>query len=564
MLTPRPVLSVLRLVATLSALALAMVLLPTLAAAQEEPEDRGVTPARAHGPTRHHTASRIATLTFDEARTAILVTGDDYPDALAGSFAAGRVVGPLLLVQRDHVPDTTRETLRELAVEEVVLLGGTGVIGEEVEEQLRSEGYATERIAGSDRFETAAEIALRYGPDEGTGTFEGQRTAILASGQGFPDALAAGPLSARARLPLLLTPRESTLPVVTEALETLDIERIIVVGGPAAVSGDVVRTYEEAGYVVERFSGGTRTGTAAVIADNAIARAGFAPDLVLLARGDDFPDALTASIHGAMLGAPILLTATPDVLSPETADWLAARCPDVDAIRALGGTAAVSEATLSTAVDAGEACLRTEQEVARFTTPLLGNEDRTHNIHLAADYIDGDVIPPGATYSLDAHIGNRSRARGFREVENGCIGADGEPVDCVGGGISQLATTFMNAAWFTGVQFGYDEADKGFRQHSIYFERYPMCRESTISRGSIDVVVRNDSPYPITIDTFYSDEFVGVRYISEPWAEVESWTSEPYARSGSAFSVDCGRTITYPDGQQDSEAHSWRYDDTGF
>jgi putative cell wall-binding protein len=554
--------ALLPLLATLSALTLAAVLLPTAAAAQDEPEDRGVTPARAHGPTRHDTASRVATLTFDEARTAILVTGDDYPDALAGSYAAGRVVGPLLLVQRDQIPDSTREALRELAVEEVVLLGGTGVIGEEVEDQLRAEGYVTDRIAGSDRFETAAEIALRYA--DGMGTFEGQRTAILASGQDFPDALAAGPLAARARLPLLLTPRDSTLPVVNETLETLDIERILVVGGPAAVSGDVVRTYEEAGYAVERFSGGTRTGTAAVIADNAIARAGFVPDLVLLARGDDFPDALTASIHGAVLGAPILLTATPDVLSPETADWLAARCPDVDAIRALGGRAAVSEATLSTAVDAGEACLRTEEEVARFTTPLLGRDDRTHNIHLAADYIDGDVIPPGEAYSLDAHIGNRSRARGFREVENGCIGSDGEPVDCVGGGISQLATTFMNAAWFTGVKFGYTEADKGFRQHTIYFERYPMCHESTISRGSIDVVVRNDSPYPITIDTFYTDEFVGVRYISEPWAEVESWTSEPYARSGSAFSVDCGRTITYPDGTRDSEAYSWRYDDTGF
>ena len=190
-----------------------------------------------------------------------------------------------------------------------------------------------------------------------------------------------------------------------------------------------------------------------------------------------------------------------------------------------------------------------------FTTPLVPGQDRNINIHLAADLIDGHVISPGSSYSLDDGIGPRTRSRGF--VSNGYIDSGGELISVVGGGVSQMGTTFLNAAWFAGI----DIAE--FRQHTIYFERYPMCREATLARNLLDVVVLNDTPYPITISTSYISSSVTVSLIGAPWAEVSSWTGDPYNIEGvgGAFSITCGREVTYPDGGSSSDDYRWRYDE---
>ena len=190
-----------------------------------------------------------------------------------------------------------------------------------------------------------------------------------------------------------------------------------------------------------------------------------------------------------------------------------------------------------------------------FTTSLIPGQSRNTNIHLAADIIDGDVIAPRSSYSLDDAIGPRTSSRGF--VANGFIDSDGDLISVVGGGVSQMGTTFLNAAWFAGI----DIAE--FRQHTIYFQRYPMCREATLQRNVLDVVVVNDTPYPITIATSYTSSSVTVDLIGAPWAEVSSWTGEPYNITGvgGAFSITCGRTVTYPDGSTSSDDHWWRYDE---
>ena len=198
------------------------------------------------------------------------------------------------------------------------------------------------------------------------------------------------------------------------------------------------------------------------------------------------------------------------------------------------------------------------QVVASFTTDFIApGQPRNHNIQLAADYIDGDVIGPGETYSLNQGIGPRTSARGFGP--NGFIDDDGEVISVVGGGVSQMGTTFLNAAWFAGIQL--DE----FRPHSIYFPRYPMCREATLIWDVLDVRVTNDSPYAITIDTEHDATSVTVNLVSRPWAEVDSWIGQPFdvEGPGGAFSVRCGRTVTYPDTTTSSDDHSWRYDE-GF
>ena len=132
-------------------------------------------------------------------------------------------------------------------------------------------------------------------------------------------------------------------------------------------------------------------------------------------------------------------------------------------------------------------------------------------------------------------------------------------MDCVGGGISQFATTFMNTAWRAGIDI------PGFHPHSLYFRRYPVCHEATLSWGLLDVEVHSDSPHDIAIDTFYDAGIIGVQFLSQPWAKVTSWsdpTSET-APDGASTSA-CGRTITYPDGSTNEEYYEHYCEGAGF
>ena len=544
-----------RALGSLAALALALAVL----AGADQPAHADVSAARVAGEDRYETAALIAEATWDPADNtfAVVARADDYPDALAGAGAAAAVGAPILLVDHDEVPERTAEALESLTIASVVILGGEAAVGPLVEDELAAD-YDVQRIGGGDRYGTAAEIASFLDAHGGIGPVLGDTGAILVSGENFADALTAGPLAYSGRLPILLTLPEQLPDVTAQALEDLGIGHVIILGGSAAVSESVEEEVAGGGVEITRFGGQRRTDTAALFADAVIDTWGYSASTTMIARGDDFPDALAAGPRGGSLEAPILLTASPTSISEESRAWLRERCPDVDLVQAIGGTEAVTDGTLEDAVVAAEACLG-PSVVASFQTDLLGDPDRTHNIHLAADYVDGDVIRPGESYSLNANIGQRTVARGFRNVEGGCIGAGGEAVDCVGGGVSQFATTFMNAAWLAGIEI------PEFHPHSLYFRRYPVCHEATLSWGTLDVVVRNDSPYDITVDAFYDTAVIGVQLLSQPWADVTGWSDPtPETAPDQAFTSTCGRTITYPDGSTREEAYEHHYDGTGF
>jgi putative cell wall-binding protein len=339
-----------------------------------------VIPARMEGRTRFHTAADVALFTYRETGVAFVATGEDYPDALTASYAAGRTNHPILLVRTDDVPDVTWEALDALGVESVVIMGGPSAVSETVRAALEDRGYGTVRIAGSSRYETAADTALTYGGNGHVGTLGDDRTAILASGTGFADALAAGPVAAYMHFPLLLTPPDLAHPRVDHALAELAIDRILIIGGRAAVAPAVEQYYRDRGYAVDRIAGPNRMATSTEVARFARDRLGWSMDLQLLARSDAFPDALVGSVHSAERTAPILLTSRPDVLAAETAAFLAASCPAVDAVRALGGTAAISIQTLDRAVTTAASCQhrpRSEQDFGVAPQEVVTREPGT-------------------------------------------------------------------------------------------------------------------------------------------------------------------------------------------
>ena len=107
------------------------------------------------------------------------------------------------------------------------------------------------------------------------------------------------------------------------------------------------------------------------------------------------------------------------------------------------------------------------------------------NIKRAAEQINGTIVQPGGTFSLNAATNPRDAAHGY--VEAGII-EDGHPARGVGGGVSQVATTLYNAAYFAGM------TNVEHKEHSFYISRYPAGREATVFDNLIDLKFRNDNP----------------------------------------------------------------------
>ncbi len=111
--------------------------------------------------------------------------------------------------------------------------------------------------------------------------------------------------------------------------------------------------------------------------------------------------------------------------------------------------------------------------VSSFTTYYTPGQPRVTNIHRAADTINGTIVPPGQTFSLNGALGQRTAAKGYVSAPQ--IGADLEDEDAIGGGVSQVSTTVFNATFFGCYQ------DVTHTVHSLYLSRYPMGREATLA-----------------------------------------------------------------------------------
>ncbi|CAN5123608.1 hypothetical protein BH20ACT8_BH20ACT8_12940 [soil metagenome] len=295
---------------------------------------------RLAGSGRVATAVAVSQAAFPDpaaATSAYLARADAFPDALAAGTLTD---GPVLLVPSCGAPPgDVVEELRRLVPDEVVALGGTSALCDELlTDAAAAVGAQTARLAkaGADanRFGTAVAVSERAFPD-------GAADVYLATGEQFPDALAAGALTDG---PILLVPSCGDLPAVVAAeVERTGADRVLALGGPRAVCDQLL---EEAagGRESERLAGVSRFATAA-----AVARFQFfdGAQTVYLARSDAFPDALAA---GSLTDGPILLVPSCGDLPPVVAD--AVRALDPDELVALGGQGAVCQAMLRHAANA--------------------------------------------------------------------------------------------------------------------------------------------------------------------------------------------------------------------
>ncbi|WP_165700023.1 cell wall-binding repeat-containing protein [Ornithinimicrobium ciconiae] len=283
---------------------------------------------RVAGADRYATAALLSRDVTPGGRV-LVASGTDYPDALAAAAKAGHTDGAVLLTRGTSLPQATREALIRLAPSEIVVAGGRSAISADVVQELQTLGAQVRRVEGPDRYATAAEIStLTPVRTEGV--------VYVATGTGFADALAAAAQAGQSEAAVLLV-RPGSIPSATaEALRELRPRQIVVAGGNAAVSQQVVN--ELRGFAtegVERRGGANRYETAALLAQDT------PPGGVLhVGVGSNFADSLAAAPASAAAQGAVLLVASGQVPGV-TAE--AIRALEPSRIVLAGGTAAVSE-----------------------------------------------------------------------------------------------------------------------------------------------------------------------------------------------------------------------------
>jgi vancomycin resistance protein YoaR len=156
------------------------------------------------------------------------------------------------------------------------------------------------------------------------------------------------------------------------------------------------------------------------------------------------------------------------------------------------------------------------EKVSSFSTNFTSNASGT-NIRVVAEEVDGALVRPGETFSLNGYTGPRGTAQGYVPA---AVISGGELSQAVGGGISQFATTMFNAVFFAGLE------DVHHKPHSFYISRYPAGREATVYEGLIDLQWRNDTDTGIYVQTEWVPGTVTVTFWGTKHYDIESISGE--------------------------------------
>ena len=247
-------------------------------------------------------ARAISQKGWSQSDNVIITSVLKFPDALAGSSLAIIKDSPILYVATTGLLDYTGESsnweeILRLKAKRVYILGGTGVVAQKTEDDLRSKNLEVIRLSGDNRFETAKAIGDEIIKENNS------NTVFIANANNFPDALAVATFAGELKSPILLTNKDSLDAIAQNALKEWSTKTVYIAGGTGAISQKVEDTLSSQSIKVIRLGGQNRYETAQRIIKN------FKPnvDSMILTSGESFNDALVASVYGYKINHPVML-----------------------------------------------------------------------------------------------------------------------------------------------------------------------------------------------------------------------------------------------------------------
>jgi hypothetical protein len=383
--------------------------------------------SRIWGQTQDDTAAKVFELAHPTCHTtlspttpAVLVTNGSYQDALSASYLAGQLGTGILTTNTSSISPAVFQALALTGVTQVFVVGGPLVVTPADITQLENtpsyectpngttprtnisgqiEDLQVQQIYGQTADDTAGAVATFAGVGApGTANFQGAyggayndtsgssgspassapdtavTTAILATDRSFTDAASASAPAYSGALqngnhhgfPLLLTGQATLSPAAASALTNDSVQQVLVMGGPIAISDNVVSQIEAMGITVVRIAGQDFTDTSQLLAQFELSSTNLAaqatgldwdPGSLSIARGDYYTDAIVVSRISAF--APILLTWDPNSTgNPGGTDYLGkflttagstgwdliGRDGPISNLQLVGGTLAISNA----------------------------------------------------------------------------------------------------------------------------------------------------------------------------------------------------------------------------
>jgi len=278
---------------------------------------------RISGSDRYDTSFKIQEfLTKDEfSYYAVFASGEGFSDALSAGILAGEFEAPLILVRKDSIPKVISDNYSRITFGRSFLVGGTNSVSKKVEDEIHKNISVTIRLAGKNRLDTALSI---YGP-----ILEKRKELVLGdafssyNGYVYADALTAMPYMYQ-----LNKHDMGPLPLLPYAGE----DASIVFGGYNSVPklvGEKSRIY-----------GADRYKTAVEISKAFKSNLNKDVDTIVLASGEDYPDALCAGPLASSKNAAILLTNS-KTLNEDTREYIKANT-NIKNIIIVGGERSIS------------------------------------------------------------------------------------------------------------------------------------------------------------------------------------------------------------------------------
>lgn len=185
---------------------------------------------RLSGTNRYETGSKIVREGWTSSDYAIIASGEGFADALCAAPLAKKYNAPILLTGKFHLDLNTENELKRLNVKNVFIVGGTGVVSENIKDKLTNMNIKTTRIYGQNRFETSVQVAKNLDDSNGV---------VITNGFGFADALSIAPVAAQKEMPILLTDKKDLPQEVKVFLKNKAYSISYIVGGSGVVSNKI-------------------------------------------------------------------------------------------------------------------------------------------------------------------------------------------------------------------------------------------------------------------------------------------------------------------------------------
>lgn len=269
------------------------------------PPDPTFTPTvvRLAGSDRYATSIAISSKFTPNVPVVFIANGLGFPDALTASAAAAKMGGPLLLTPSNNLPNNIRAEIERLNPARIIVVGGEGVISNQVFNQLKTIQPNTQRYAGSNRYLTSIALTKEI--------FPSSDTAFIVTGTNYPDSLSASSAAGTLGYPIVLVPslnNSSILPENTkQLLADIGVTKVYIVGGTGVVSSRIETDLKTllGSDKVTRYSGSDRYATSYEANRNLFPTTA---DQAFLAVGTGYADALGGAAYAGNLDSPLYLT----------------------------------------------------------------------------------------------------------------------------------------------------------------------------------------------------------------------------------------------------------------